>query len=543
MGVQIRNFQHTGRLVIAFLAAAVFMSVAPLSASASTTTWSPVSNLSATGGSAYEPQVATDPSGNTTIVWYRYNGSKYIVQAASKPFGGSWSAVTDLSAAGADAWEPKITTDPSGNVTAIWYSNDIIQTAYKPLGGNWSATTDLTTAASTTHSASVTADSNGNLAAVWIWDGKAQAAVKPFGGSWGAGIDLSLTGSNASGPQIISDSMGNFTAIWSRNQIIQSATLPAGGSWSAVSDLSAAGANASVPMLSRDSNGNTYAVWARGTTAQAAMKPAGGSWSSPTNISAPLTNVTEPKIVSDPFGNLTALWTSYVSSKYVTYTASQPAGQSWGVPEALSNPTQSTSVKGQLKSDTTGKVTAVWARSNGTNYIIQTASKSVGAAWGPTTDISAVGGNSEYPQLGIDSRGNVTLAWMRNNGANLIVQTNESSSTYSVSFDANGGTGSATPATYSTVGSALTLPSGTAFSRDGFVFAGWNTAADGSGANYAPGATFTPTTDVTLFAQWTAELAATGSSPAPYLGATAILTLTGIGILLSRRRLNAHSTQ
>ena len=42
--------------------------------------------------------------------------------------------------------------------------------------------------------------------------------------------------------------------------------------------------------------------------------------------------------------------------------------------------------------------------------------------------------------------------------------------------------------------------------RTGFVFIGWNTAADGGGTGYSVGATFTMgASDVTLFAQWTAN--------------------------------------
>ena len=42
-----------------------------------------------------------------------------------------------------------------------------------------------------------------------------------------------------------------------------------------------------------------------------------------------------------------------------------------------------------------------------------------------------------------------------------------------------------------------------AFSRTGYAFAGWNSAADGSGTAYADGASDPFTANVTLFAQWT----------------------------------------
>ena len=41
-----------------------------------------------------------------------------------------------------------------------------------------------------------------------------------------------------------------------------------------------------------------------------------------------------------------------------------------------------------------------------------------------------------------------------------------------------------------------------AFTRTGYRFTGWNTAADGSGTAYDDKARFTPPEDITLYAQW-----------------------------------------
>lgn len=67
-------------------------------------------------------------------------------------------------------------------------------------------------------------------------------------------------------------------------------------------------------------------------------------------------------------------------------------------------------------------------------------------------------------------------------------------------FNANQGTGSMDPQS-ATTATALTA---NAFEREGFTFAGWNTAANGSGTAYADGASFPFTANTTLFAQWTA---------------------------------------
>ncbi|MCD7736826.1 MAG: Ig-like domain-containing protein [Lachnospiraceae bacterium] len=78
---------------------------------------------------------------------------------------------------------------------------------------------------------------------------------------------------------------------------------------------------------------------------------------------------------------------------------------------------------------------------------------------------------------------------------------------YTVSYDANGGTGTMADSTFSGSGS-VTLENG--FTCTGHTFSGWNTAADGSGTDYETGASlrasdFSGRTSLTLYAQWTTD--------------------------------------
>lgn len=70
---------------------------------------------------------------------------------------------------------------------------------------------------------------------------------------------------------------------------------------------------------------------------------------------------------------------------------------------------------------------------------------------------------------------------------------------YAVSFNANGGTG--TVSTITSTSATITLPAN-AFSRSGYKFTGWNTAADGSGTSYVPGQVITVSSDLVLYAIW-----------------------------------------
>lgn len=76
-------------------------------------------------------------------------------------------------------------------------------------------------------------------------------------------------------------------------------------------------------------------------------------------------------------------------------------------------------------------------------------------------------------------------------------------SSYTVSYNANGGTGAPGNQT-KWYGENLTLSS-TKPTRTGYTFAGWNTAANGNGTNYSAGGTYSSNSGVTLYAKWTAN--------------------------------------
>ncbi len=84
-----------------------------------------------------------------------------------------------------------------------------------------------------------------------------------------------------------------------------------------------------------------------------------------------------------------------------------------------------------------------------------------------------------------------------------------------VTYDANGGEG--TMESYgATKGEEVNLAEN-AFTRDGYTFTGWNTAADGSGEAYTPGLSLVvgAVKDITLYAQWRINEQPTEPTPPP----------------------------
>ncbi|AIC47075.1 InlB B-repeat-containing protein [Rhodoluna lacicola] len=92
-------------------------------------------------------------------------------------------------------------------------------------------------------------------------------------------------------------------------------------------------------------------------------------------------------------------------------------------------------------------------------------------------------------------------------------------SKYTLVFNVNGGTG--TPQSQSYVQGATTTMPVTNPTRAGYTFAGWNSAADGTGTNYT-GSFLMPGNNLTLYAKWTpiTYIVTYNNNSATYSGAT-----------------------
>jgi uncharacterized repeat protein (TIGR02543 family) len=94
-----------------------------------------------------------------------------------------------------------------------------------------------------------------------------------------------------------------------------------------------------------------------------------------------------------------------------------------------------------------------------------------------------------------------TKTWTFDQSTGKLSLVNSGGTTYTVTFNNNGGSGTMTAMTGS---SAAALTSNT-FTRTGYTFTGWNTASNGLGTPYADGASYAFTANATMYAQWTAN--------------------------------------
>jgi len=119
---------------------------------------------------------------------------------------------------------------------------------------------------------------------------------------------------------------------------------------------------------------------------------------------------------------------------------------------------------------------------------------------------------------GCNNQQTVYLRWLRDgnegvNGADIradgtnriddIIVKGIPSESYTITYDANGGTGDV-PAQTKYQGYDITLKGTGSFSRDGYELKNWNTSVDGGGTSYELGASYLLDESLTLYAQWEA---------------------------------------
>lgn len=383
-------------------------------------------------GGEEPPLLNVDSAGDATVVWRRYGGGKLIYESAVRQAGGAWSTPSRLLGGLADAWGLQVAVDPLGNQTAIWGRRSghshVVQSATRSAGGIWSAPVTLSAAGA--ESALVAAGPEGTVTAVWLlvreegWRSVVQTATRSAAGTWSAPVSLSPPKKAARSPQIALDPQGGATVVWEEefSGAIESSSRSSAGIWSAPVTLTASEAWGAWPQVAVDSQGNATAVWAgtidggriRNYRIQTATRPAGGTWSVPISISAPgHRHVQDPQIAVEPQGGATALWQRSDGSDLVVQGATRTAGGGWSRPVDLTHGQGRGGQHMQLVVDSWGNATAIWEgyRSPGPNFVIQAAKHPYGGAWSRPTNLSRWSHGFGEPQLATDPQGRSTAIW------------------------------------------------------------------------------------------------------------------------------------
>jgi hypothetical protein len=400
--------------------------------------WSRPMNVSEPMNSGEESLLLdVDSAGDATAVWQRYRGGGLVYESAVRQAEGPWSPPSLFFSGLKDAYGLQIAVDSLGNVTSIWERHVghswVVQTATRPVGGSWSAPVTLSKPGA--GSALIAAGPDGTVTAVWLLEREegrrsvVQSSTRSAAGIWSEPVSLSPPRKAARYAQIALDPQGSATVVWRSefDAVIESATRSSLGIWSPPVALSAEGVVADSPQVAVDSEGTATAIWAgrfpagRGVKManrriQVATLPAGGTWSATVNISeAGHRLIQDPLIAVDPQGDATAIWQRSDGENLVVQGATRPAGGSWSVPVELTAGQGRGGQHLQLAMDSRGNATAIWEgydTRHRTTFSIQGAKRPSGGSWSRAIDISHRTHGFGGPLLAIDPQGRTTALWV-----------------------------------------------------------------------------------------------------------------------------------
>ncbi|HEX2412051.1 MAG TPA: hypothetical protein VHJ39_12860 [Solirubrobacteraceae bacterium] len=361
--------------------------------------WTAPVDLTAAVGDALQPQLAVSAEGGAVAVWRHSTGSGSVVQAATRPAAGGWSAPVDLTPAGASALDPQVATGGEGHAVAVWTritaSGSVVQAATRSAAGRWSPPTDLSTGEREVSAARVATNDGGERIAVWssMVAGRVtvRAAMRPPGGEWSSATEVGPAGVSVLDPHVALAADGDAVAIWARSvgsgSVVQAVTRSAGEDWSAPADLTTAQARVGVRVqqVALSADGSAVAVWARAThrndgsilhsAAEAATRAAGGSWSRPSTLSPANTVAFDPQPAMSPDGDALALWTGIVpGGGTAVQVATRAARSSWSAPIDLTRTAPGAAASSpDVAVGGNGDAAAVWQTATPSGSVVQAA--------------------------------------------------------------------------------------------------------------------------------------------------------------------------
>ncbi|MGX6448947.1 hypothetical protein ACVU7I_12895, partial [Patulibacter sp. S7RM1-6] len=336
----------------------------PAAARAADPGWQPTADLAApVDGAATQPALAVDRDGTVWGAWVRAatSGGPSLVQVASKPRGGDWSAPVAVSRPVGAETGSRVNEAPQIDVR-----DGVVAVAW------------LQTTADSTKTATNEA---------WV-------ATRAATGAWRAAERRSPAGDVAGDPALAVRPDGGVTMAWTEEHPVDEETevgrlvtadMAPAGRWGAVAEVSPTSASifAGYLDIAVDETGASTLVWqdALGdspTILAVRRQNCDAAWSDVAVLSDPADYSLYPQVALADDGSADVVWMSRVDevSQFANYEVQtvRAAGRTgaWSAPSVLSAPGGDANGRGTSKNpeiavDAAGNTTVAWLRSEGAN--------------------------------------------------------------------------------------------------------------------------------------------------------------------------------
>jgi hypothetical protein len=278
--------------------------------------WSTPAVISPRGGKgvhASRPRIAMSAAGEAVVLWtlvklHRRRILSDVIQSSSRPSGGSWSRPMMISGNAEETGSPEIAVDEAGEAVAVWETQlyggglaSIVESASRPPGGTWSAPVSLTPKEPAFAKPKVAIDGAGEAVAIWVHGNEGrhmiETASRASGHGWSSPIVLSKGVDRNAHPEIAVGDTGEALAVWEGGASLDlpsvwSASRSPGGGWSSATRISPAAERINIyPQLAMDPAGAAVVVWTtlegRDELILGAERLPGEDWSAPHRVYDP----------------------------------------------------------------------------------------------------------------------------------------------------------------------------------------------------------------------------------------------------------------
>jgi hypothetical protein len=389
---------------------------------------------------SFDPNIRVNASGDAVMVWSGFNGDNFVIQEATLIPEGNWSAPTQISASGYDAFDAKAAMNDNGQILFVWqrYNGSYfeIQASFDLFGEDPAAPVQLSRAANQNYFPSVCIDQNGNGGAIWQESSSSGYTVSVATYShvvgWCRPEQLTLPSRFLTTPDIaIHPSSGDIMAIWQGQEgssiVIQAALHHFGQDWTPLTTLSAAGNNATNPCIMYSLSGEVLAVWQRSIGECIGLQISSfidGIWSQPISMMAEEAHFLNPRISINASGEA-VLVAEYIaedqdeaSSSIVAWT--RDSGGTWSDYVVISEESGNNAVSPCISMNSSRQAIAVW--SDSVLETVWAATLSPSGDWSLPVTLSSAGSSSTVPCIGMNDAGYAIATWQAFEGTNTLAR-------------------------------------------------------------------------------------------------------------------------
>jgi hypothetical protein len=224
------------------------------------------------------------------------------------------------------------------------------------------------------------------------------------------------------------DAKGDAVVVWTEARfsikeaitleyLVRTAVRPVDGQWQPAETLSHLGLD---PAVAVDAHGDTIAVWqSEVSSIQAAIRPAGGSWLAPQTVAIP--GGGDPQIASDTSGDVMIVAPRQGPGRSTGIQAVlRPSGGSFLPAQRISTP--GNDFHPQIVMNARGDVLVAWER-DARGCLVEAAFRPANGRWSRPRALSdAHAGCPADQQVAIDGRGDAILAWPAYRGRKQFVE-------------------------------------------------------------------------------------------------------------------------